>query len=290
MPVVKKRKETKMDLFRKKFIEIFGEGLAPYGYVRLKKSKHVYFGKLINDEMLAVVTYRKYSNCGKIRSYEILSAVTSVYGEDLTMDEDSVPDIAWLNTNISMCGKDGGIYKDIYDDVIDQEYMGDDENIITEVLTKSLELTKKYSLPAYEKVENLNSFFDYCIKYNRWELVYSKAARRGEYLESALGYISFVIFGNDIEKYKKWIYEDEEKKVKELNRNIEIGNVAIGTKEQYEEIIADIHENVLKSVEIFENIASDNELYEKVCKLIEENKKINIEKLKKFGFKVKEEK
>ena len=27
----KKRKETKMDLFRKKFIEIFGEGLAPYG-------------------------------------------------------------------------------------------------------------------------------------------------------------------------------------------------------------------------------------------------------------------
>lgn len=278
-----------MDLFRKKFIEIFGEGLAPYGYVRLKKTKHIYFGKLINDEMLAVVTYRKFSKYEDMRDYEILSAVTSVYGQDLTMDEDSFHNLSWIQNNAYMYAHDGGMYRHILAEVRDPRYMDNDEASISEALMKSLELTKKYSLSVYEKIEDLDSFFDYCIKYNRWELVYSKAARRGEYLKNAMGYISFVIFGNDLERYKTWLMEYEEKQIEKVERDFELGDEAIRTKWECEERITHIRENTLENAEIFENIASDNELYEKVCNLIEENKKNNIEKLRKFGFKIKEE-
>lgn len=68
------------------FIKVFGEGLEPLGFKRLKKikNKQPYYARLVNSEILHVVTYRTVSSIEpKYRCLEILGGAVTVYRGNL---------------------------------------------------------------------------------------------------------------------------------------------------------------------------------------------------------------
>ncbi len=68
------------------FIKVFGEGLEPYGFKRLKKikNKQPYYVRVINGELLHIVTYRQVSsNKLHYKCIEVLVGVVSLYRRNL---------------------------------------------------------------------------------------------------------------------------------------------------------------------------------------------------------------
>ncbi len=68
------------------FIKVFGEGLEPYGFKRLKKTKNKqpYYVRVINGELLHIVTYRQVSsNKLHYKCIEVLVGVVSLYRRNL---------------------------------------------------------------------------------------------------------------------------------------------------------------------------------------------------------------
>ncbi len=88
--------EKKLTL-KSAFVEVFGEGLAPLGFVRLKKTKLPFFVRLINGEILQIVTYRQLS-AKKIgyKRLEVLGGIVSLYRNTISFENE--PQL-WLKTN-----------------------------------------------------------------------------------------------------------------------------------------------------------------------------------------------
>ena len=95
-------KERKMTV-NTAFIQVFGKELEPQGFVRLKKMKHPYFVRLINDDILHIVTYRKISS-PKLgyQNIEILGGAISLYRRTIDF---SCPSGSWLETNLRLLQK-----------------------------------------------------------------------------------------------------------------------------------------------------------------------------------------
>ncbi len=84
------------------FIKVFGEGLESFGFKRLKKikNKQPYYVRVINGELLHIVTYRQVSSSKlHYKCIEVLGGVASLYRRNLDFlyYEDN-PDICMMNT------------------------------------------------------------------------------------------------------------------------------------------------------------------------------------------------
>ncbi len=84
------------------FIKAFGEGLESFGFKRLKKikNKQPYYVRVINGELLHIVTYRQVSSPKlHYKCIEVLGGVASLYRRNLDfLYYDDNPDICMMNT------------------------------------------------------------------------------------------------------------------------------------------------------------------------------------------------
>lgn len=90
------KQEKKLTL-NSAFVKVFGDGLAPLGFVRLKKTKLPFFVRLINGELLQIVTYRQLS-AKKVgyKRFEVLGGIVSLYRNTIPFEKE--PQL-WLKTN-----------------------------------------------------------------------------------------------------------------------------------------------------------------------------------------------
>ncbi len=93
------------------FIKVFGEGLEPLGFKRLKniKNKYPYFVRVIGDEILNIISYRQTTSPKlKYKCIEILGGVATLYRRkiDFTVEpEDILTDIFHLHRYAVESGK-----------------------------------------------------------------------------------------------------------------------------------------------------------------------------------------
>ena len=85
------------------FVKVFGEGLEPLGFKRLKniKNKQPYYVRVINNEILHIITYRQMSVYRKgYKNIEVLGGAVTLYRRDLEFLNYTLNPQDWLqNTN-----------------------------------------------------------------------------------------------------------------------------------------------------------------------------------------------
>ena len=92
----KKAGEKKLTL-NAAFKQVFGEALEPLGFVKIKVAKLTYFVRVVNDEILHILTYRELrTRKTGYKSFEILGGVVSLYRR--TIDFTKSPE-CWLKNN-----------------------------------------------------------------------------------------------------------------------------------------------------------------------------------------------
>lgn len=133
------------------FLSTFENGLEPYGFKRLKGT--VFFGKLVNDEILLHVSYDK---CGSVmpgkKAFRIMAGASTIYSYDLSNSlllHSNAPSIlAYDNDSIT----------------VDMSYHYDNSSVIEAVET-SLNDTIKAGIPVLSNINDLRSYVDFAAKF-----------------------------------------------------------------------------------------------------------------------------
>jgi hypothetical protein len=87
------KKEKKLTL-NSAFVKVFGEALVPLGFKKVK-SKYPYFAKIVNDEILQVVTIVSRPD----KRFEILGGIATVYRQSLSLNLNPQMNESWLIGN-----------------------------------------------------------------------------------------------------------------------------------------------------------------------------------------------
>ncbi|MDE6733696.1 MAG: hypothetical protein K2J77_12590 [Oscillospiraceae bacterium] len=187
--------------FNAGFIKVFGEGLEPYGFMRLKKTKNTqpYFARVINGDILQVVTYRTVSsNKVKYKCIEILGGAVTLYRRNLDFlyhelnPQDEMPDIRRYYAAYPEIEVDEAVMKsvvqyncDIWNspndaitdkaklkayfrrDTIDFLIKSDDNEEMLKGLGLAFDVLKSVTLTVLNKITDLNSCIDYLFRFRR---------------------------------------------------------------------------------------------------------------------------
>ena len=81
------------------FKRVYGEALAPYGFVKIK-GRQPYFVRMIGDEILQVITYMN-EWCSKqfYKAFDIYCGVATVYRQRLNLERSPLENSNWFKTN-----------------------------------------------------------------------------------------------------------------------------------------------------------------------------------------------
>lgn len=97
VPMFFKKKNGRNLSLNAAFKQVFGEALEPFGFVKIKVAKLTYFVRVVNDEILHILTYRELrTRKTGYKSFEILGGVVSLYRR--TIDFTKSPE-CWLKNN-----------------------------------------------------------------------------------------------------------------------------------------------------------------------------------------------
>ncbi len=140
-------KKAKKLTLKTAFVQVFGEALEPLGFVRIK-SKHPYFVRIVNDEILHVLTFKK--ECNSKNRFNIYAGVATIYRSLIDFDQSVDYNTTWLSP-IRFFEYNNKDVKNLTVG-IDYEFESDDTGALVQALLTALEHTKKYILPTLEKV------------------------------------------------------------------------------------------------------------------------------------------
>ena len=169
-PLVKKRSLNKV------FNDVFGEGLGPLGFVKIK-GPQPYFVRLVGDEIIHIVMY--IPRLGT--HFEIRGGVATVYRSQLSLDERPFNNINWSRSLVTFYEDSNPFGENLKYSVHDlQEFFYEEETIcngreqvaqtsnhrrtITDAVEQSLRLTTEIMVPEFNKLTDIDSCMDYFIK------------------------------------------------------------------------------------------------------------------------------
>ena len=187
----RKLNEKKVTL-KAAFIDVFGKALEPLGFVKLKKTKLPYFVRIINNEIIHVITYRTKSvRKTGYSHFEVLGGVLSFYRPKIDFDDHPEN---WLKGNFFYYCRNNEL---IIDDELKEEIIDFNCNIwnrkrfpfknlqeLNKSFTENIlsfqcdnnnplfgmqiacKVTQSIIIPIIDKVNTLASCIDFWYKYN----------------------------------------------------------------------------------------------------------------------------
>ena len=194
IPLFFKKKITAINSGEKKltmnaaFKQVFGEALEPLGFVKLKVEKRNYFVRVVNKEILHILTYRELRT-RKIgyKSFEILGGVVSLYRR--AIDFTKSPECWLKNNHYYYCSLNLKIDNDVMESAVQYECDVWEKNMDLFVRVESLEgafrksivrflykssdiygmksafnVTQNVMLPIFNEVTNLNNCIEHFYK------------------------------------------------------------------------------------------------------------------------------
>ena len=153
-------KEKKLT-FVSAFKLVFGEMLEPMGYKYFKKGKYPYFVKVINNEILHIISYRHISSSivGH-KAMEIHGGAISLYRRKIDLTGEPT---CWLSTIHSYYN---GEYNKLAVDLIRYECNMSDNESITKDMKRAAELVKEFILSNIDNVVTLESYVKYAKRFH----------------------------------------------------------------------------------------------------------------------------
>lgn len=161
-------KKTKKLTLNAAFKQIFGEALEPLGFVKIK-SKHPYFVRVVNGEILHIITYRtEQPSYPEDKAFNVLGGVATVYRRKIDLSVGIKNNYNWLRSSVGdfyaiPLGEDHDSY---YRQTISRfYYFSEIEKSMLSALNDSLELVKKYMLPVLNCVDTLEKSIEFFKKF-----------------------------------------------------------------------------------------------------------------------------
>lgn len=270
-----------MTTFNTAFKNAYSEALKPYGFVKLK-GKYPYFVRLINDEILQVITYQNEWCQRPMHAFNVLCGIATVYRKELDFNISPRNNNMWLDPLYIMYNNrfPNGT-SDTMKPKTKFQYLDANEEAMNTIIQNTIYFVKQIVLPVFDEVTDLCSCIDYFCTYPSNIINFAINPNTGEWeeWEHKEDLLHLMVYDNVVEYQKMrekyadyWQRRDKDKLEK-----------GIYTKEYYEKEKNDRQKFVLQQISIFEQFMNEPELYGKAMQLLEERKDINQQKLREYG-------
>jgi hypothetical protein len=222
--------------FNAVFKQVFGEALAPLGFVHIK-GKHPYFVRLIGDEIVHIITCKPEPSSHQLfKSFNILGGVATVYRQRITLDQSPGNNSNWLCGNLSFYEWSGPFNydRDMSNKLYNFTYITSHVESLRSIVKQSLMMTEQYMLPVLNEVTDLDSCVEFFSNYSKSVLNMHYAdedfGNKGQHF-SHEGLLFIKIYNRD-EYYEKW-ERFIERELAMIDYAIKVGRAGF-TRENYE--------------------------------------------------------
>lgn len=310
------KKEKKITL-KSAFLKTFGEALEPLGFVNLKKTKMPFFVRVVNGNILNVITYRI---TGTIKSgyktLELLFGISSLYNPHMDfIDNEFYTSVIPINAifscdyynelNIvpkrstitdvlkfesSLWNIAQHVFLDSGNDMLEFKKRisrflcsSNDTSQLMLVMNNALNVFQDIILPIMEHIRSNSEFINYCFSLDKnmtlCNDIESFKKENAYYYSEGLMLIK--------EKYSDDTKKYAERKIEKTVELIKDGQRGMGDAKSIEEFKERYYNKWLENEEIRNEIINSPKLCSLFCVEADKIKENNLSVLEKFGYKIK---
>ena len=144
----------------------FDEAFGPYGFKKIK-SKYPYWGRMVGDEILQIITYKNEWSMKPYKNFSIWGGVATVYRQRIDLDI-SPKDQDWLIDTKRIFAKKDEEYKKtrMVTECYDNSYLVEDEKRNGKKIQNGVEVCIKYLIPEYAHLDNIDKCYDFFAEYH----------------------------------------------------------------------------------------------------------------------------
>lgn len=278
------------------FIKVFGEGLEPLGFKKIKYP-YPYFLRLVNDEVIHVITFSKWSGHPCIDGlyapdygqFDILCMIKTIYSFDLDFPKSHFERYsgAFLSKR-EIYGKEhiADFDEECWKAVCSYFPFKTGENKqILGSFKNAFDITKRHLIPALDSASDLKSFLDFEYKFGQTPFIHYEQGRydclnQGEGLlhiktDTCDSYLERVerIKLNELDAYEKKIKNMFANDLEKQSHYLSIED------EKRKKFVSDCGERTAFAKKIF----NDKEWCTKALEELERRKGVNMEILRNYG-------
>lgn len=249
------------------FKQVFGEALEPLGFVKIK-SKHPYYVRVVNGEILHIITFQKESFCKN--AFNVFAGIATVYRKEIDFDQDVGFNLNWMNSIQQFCSFVFLNSDDTHK--TDDIYMFEPNNnqSIIRAFSDSLEQFQINSLPTLDKICNLRTVIDFYLIYCS-SLIFLYPIE--EFFDNS---------NKDNESLLYFKIDDHSDMTLEFNKNIKIQRELRKNRKDFEadfKSFCNRSENYrINQIDKRDAIYNDPVVYQQVMEELERRRQANIEK------------
>lgn len=262
-------KEKKLT-FVSAFKLIFGEMLEPMGYKYLKKGKYPYFVKVINNEILHIISYRHVSSSTVgHKAMEIHGGAISLYRREIDLTDEPTYFLPQIHRYYN------GEYNKLAVDLIRYECNMSDNESLTKDMKRAAELVKEFILSNIETIVDIDSYVKYA---KRFYFIDTDLCELDEYENNPREDYN--------ESYLLVLTHDTDDGIKRMEDYIagRLEGMPVGMHNEFAGKIKEAAQNArLHRIAIRDRLINDKELFKRVEEIVQKNRANNLEMLKGYG-------
>jgi len=282
-----------MTTFNTAFKNAYSEALKPYGFVKVK-GKQPYLARMVGNEILQIITYRNSLAMKPYRDFEILCGIRTVYSKGIHLNLTPSFNTDWLtHHNKIHYYEDNGLYNPDYQSIHTFLYKREDEDSMNKAIQLSLDVTKQWILPVFDRTVDLKTAVDFYNKFRAMALLLYGQEHIGYHDE---GLICLKVYDNweqyadkEKEQHKQYLkdklyeYEKLVKSERERKYPIHREKSFPTVQELFEKEKKESEKIIKDQISIFQEMMTDPVYHQKALEELEIRKQKNIEALKTYG-------
>lgn len=255
------KKEKKLTL-NAAFKQVFGEALEPLGFVKIK-SKHPYYVRVVNGEILNIITFNKDYKT----EFSVFGGIATLYRIKLDFDQNVLNNLKALNDTAQFyyyggfAGSPQSFFKRSY------SFSPDDSSSVKQAFLEAVSHTKQYIIPVMDNIASLRDCVGHFMIYQSpiMNIIPEEDDQFGD--NESLLYFKIDDHSDMTHEFTQYLA---------CHKSFNDYNTLFKHSEEYRK------ELIQKRDAIYNN----NEQYQRIISEISSRKKANIEKLQQYGLSI----
>ena len=269
--------------FYSAFKSEFEKQFSQYGFKKVK-SKQPYWGRMVGDEILQVITYKNEWSMRPEKAFSVWGGIATVYRKKIDLDKTPKENDAWLVDNSRlyinrMINCNEPIDKEYFKKIQAFRFNADDESMIG-AIQEAIRITKENILLHFNSVKNISDAFSFIQTFEGSYHSVDGFENLDEIhtFDFSEGLLNFMLFDGD--SFKSMINKKTEESLNSVYEKVKSGKLPM-TEEEFEKIRRDCYQQIEKNIRVFESVMNIGN--EKIRAIANEKKIQNTTILKKYG-------
>ena len=247
----------------------FDEAFGPYGFKKIK-SKYPYWGRMVGDEILQIITYKNEWSMKPYKDFSIWGGVATVYRKKIDLDI-APRDQIWMQESRTIYELINNTSFENYDS--DNSFEENNEVDMEKSINNAISIARKGLLEELKQTNDIKSCVNFFNKYNSPMLSILCFDELNNIKEDNEGILFFLNYNyEEYCDFKKIQYQNS------VNRLIERYSLERSKDEDvdFKRICLDMEEVMKRSFEIFSRIKNNEKLYSKLENIADRFKENNM--------------